>query len=246
MASTIDEQLNIYLTDLHAIELQALEQVKRAPKIAGDPEIAAAFEQHIGETERHQHDVEGRSRAATERHPPRRTWSPGSRAWGWLCSPASPPTRPGKLVAHAYSYEHMELAGVRPARAGLAERAGDGGAAEPPIEIEQRRAGDGASGSRTASVARSRHRYGRTGREDVGAQLGHLPGRCARDRGSRPPSCWGDRPEAGRARPSWHRAFEEHLAGDPSPQRADRGTAPRARGASGSARSRTRRFGSAP
>jgi len=41
MATTVDKHLNIYLQDVHAIELQALEQVRRAPKIAGDAEIAA-------------------------------------------------------------------------------------------------------------------------------------------------------------------------------------------------------------
>ena len=60
MATNIDEQLNLYLMDAHAIELQALEQVKRAHKLVGDPEIAAAFSEHVRETERHRVYVEDR------------------------------------------------------------------------------------------------------------------------------------------------------------------------------------------
>lgn len=58
MARTLEQQLNLYLQDAHAIERQALEQVRRAPKIAGDPEIAKAFELHIRKTEQHRLYVE--------------------------------------------------------------------------------------------------------------------------------------------------------------------------------------------
>ena len=44
IVTSLDEQLTKYLTDAHAIEEQALVQMKMAPKIAGDPEIATAFE----------------------------------------------------------------------------------------------------------------------------------------------------------------------------------------------------------
>jgi ferritin-like metal-binding protein YciE len=42
----LDEQLTKYLTDAHSIEEQALVQMRSAPKLAGDPEIASAFERH--------------------------------------------------------------------------------------------------------------------------------------------------------------------------------------------------------
>ena len=35
----LDEQLTKYLTDAHSIEEQALPQMERASRIAGDPEI---------------------------------------------------------------------------------------------------------------------------------------------------------------------------------------------------------------
>src|SRR5205823_613559 len=49
MAADIHEQLTKYLTDAHSIEQQALAQLRTAPDLAGDPEIAAAFRQHLTE-----------------------------------------------------------------------------------------------------------------------------------------------------------------------------------------------------
>src|SRR6185437_14005939 len=54
MAREIDDQLTKYLTDAHSIEEQALAQLRTAPDLAGDPEIAAAFDLHRVETERHE------------------------------------------------------------------------------------------------------------------------------------------------------------------------------------------------
>ena len=54
MASSLSEQLVKYLTDVHAMEVQALAQMRAAPKLAGDPELAQAFEAHREETERHE------------------------------------------------------------------------------------------------------------------------------------------------------------------------------------------------
>src|SRR5262245_26913755 len=51
------DQLTKYLTDAHSIEEQALAQLRRAPAIAGDPRIAAAFEEHLGETEGHEREI---------------------------------------------------------------------------------------------------------------------------------------------------------------------------------------------
>jgi ferritin-like metal-binding protein YciE len=110
MATTVDEQLAIYLTDAHAIELQALEQMKRAPAIADDQELAEAFSDHLEETERHERFVRSRLEAMS--------WSPvfhkdvagKATGIGFALFARAQPDSPGKLVAHAYSYEHMELA----------------------------------------------------------------------------------------------------------------------------------------
>src|SRR4051812_50213350 len=53
-ANTLNEQLVKYLTDVHAMEVQALAQMRAAPKLAGDPELASAFEAHREETEGHE------------------------------------------------------------------------------------------------------------------------------------------------------------------------------------------------
>jgi ferritin-like metal-binding protein YciE len=43
MPTTLDEQLTKYLTDVHSIEEQALQQLRTAPKIASDEELARVF-----------------------------------------------------------------------------------------------------------------------------------------------------------------------------------------------------------
>ena len=50
-ANTLQEQLTKYLTDAHSIEQQALSQLRTAPSLAGDPDIASAFSRHLAETE---------------------------------------------------------------------------------------------------------------------------------------------------------------------------------------------------
>jgi ferritin-like metal-binding protein YciE len=44
MPDHIEEQLVKHLTDVHAIEEQALTQLRRAPQIAGEAGLAATFE----------------------------------------------------------------------------------------------------------------------------------------------------------------------------------------------------------
>ncbi len=125
MATSLDEQLAIYLTDAHAIELQALEQVKRAPKVARDPEIAAAFSAHVRETERHEHYIADRLMALSWAPVPQKDLAGRVSGVGMALFARFQPDTPGKLVAHAYSYERMEMA-VYDLLERLAGRAGDG------------------------------------------------------------------------------------------------------------------------
>lgn len=125
MAMTIEQQLAIYLTDAHAIELQALVQVKRARRVAGDPEIAAAFSDHVRETERHEHYVADRLMALSWAPVPHKDLAGKVSGIGMALFARFQPDTPGKLVAHAYSYERMEMA-VYDLLERLAERAGDG------------------------------------------------------------------------------------------------------------------------
>ena len=124
MATSVDQQLSIYLTDVHAIELQALEQVKRARKLAGDPELEAAFADHVRETERHRTYVEDRLMARSWAPVPQKDLSGKLSGVGMALFARFQPDTPGKLAAHAYSYERMELAAYE-LLARLAERAGD-------------------------------------------------------------------------------------------------------------------------
>jgi ferritin-like metal-binding protein YciE/nucleoside-diphosphate-sugar epimerase len=119
-----DEQLVKYLADVHSIELQALAQLRAAPKIAGDERLCKAFESHLIETE----DQEGRVRERLEElgGKPSKLKDAAGAAGGWAMAAfaASQPDTPGKLTMHAYSYEHMEMAAYDLLRR-LAERAGD-------------------------------------------------------------------------------------------------------------------------
>src|ERR687896_2593333 len=121
---TIDEQLVKHLTDVHSIEEQALQQMRVAPRLARDPELAQAFRQHIGETEEHERRV--RARLTARGADASRVKDIVARAGGvgMVLFARSQPDTPGKLTAHAYSYEHMELAAYE-LLALVAERAGD-------------------------------------------------------------------------------------------------------------------------
>jgi ferritin-like metal-binding protein YciE len=63
MSEDIERQLVKHLTDVHSIEEQALTQMRRAPKIAGDAELAHVFERHLTETERQERVVRERLEA---------------------------------------------------------------------------------------------------------------------------------------------------------------------------------------
>ena len=124
MATSVDQQLSIYLTDVHAIELQALEQVKRARKVAGDPELEAAFAEHMRETERHRTYVEDRLMARSWAPVPQKDLTGKVSGVGMALFARFQPDTPGKLVVHAYAYERMEMAAYD-LLGRLADRAGD-------------------------------------------------------------------------------------------------------------------------
>jgi ferritin-like metal-binding protein YciE len=124
MPDTLEQQLTKYLTDVHSIEVQALLQMRVAPRMARDPELARAFREHIVQTEEQERLV--RERLEAHQADPSLLKDVAGRAGGVgmvLFARAQPDT-PGKLVAHAYSYEHMELAAYELLSI-VAERAGD-------------------------------------------------------------------------------------------------------------------------
>jgi ferritin-like metal-binding protein YciE len=122
--ASLDEQLTAYLNDAHAIEEQALPQMRAAPALAGDPELAAIFHAHLAETEGHEELT--RARLEARGGSPSRLKEAVFKAGGFafVLFAKSQPDTPGKLVSHALSYEHLELAGYELLMR-VAERAGD-------------------------------------------------------------------------------------------------------------------------
>lgn len=106
----IDEQVTKYLADVHSIEVQAVAQMERAPDIAGDPTLAQAFAEHLDETHEHERLVR---HMLSQRGADTSTLKDlAGRIGGWamIVFARINPDTPGKLAAHAFSYEHMEVA----------------------------------------------------------------------------------------------------------------------------------------
>ncbi|MCW3069081.1 MAG: uncharacterized protein JWL67_1706 [Solirubrobacterales bacterium] len=120
----IQEQVTKYLTDAHSIEEQALAQMKAAPDISRDPEVSAAFAKHLSETEDHERLVRERLEARGARPAKVKDLVGTLTGKGFVAFARSQPDSTGKLVAHAFSYEHMELAAYE-LLSRVAERAGD-------------------------------------------------------------------------------------------------------------------------
>lgn len=124
-----EEKLVKQLADVHSIEEQALTQLRSAPGIAEEEELARIFERHLHETE----DQERRVRERLEAHEayPSKLKDLAGKAGGlgMLAFAEVQPDSPGKLTAHAYSYEHLEIAAYELLRR-QAEAAGDGETAE--------------------------------------------------------------------------------------------------------------------
>ena len=136
----LQEQLTKYLTDVHSIEEQALAQLRRAPEVAGDPEIAEAFSQHLSETERQERRIRELLQGAGAEPSTAKDVAGRAGGMGMLLFAKFQPDTPGKLVAHAYAYEHMELAAYELLRR-VADRAAKPRAATVAGEIgdEERR-----------------------------------------------------------------------------------------------------------
>jgi ferritin-like metal-binding protein YciE len=110
MARDIDDQLTKYLTDAHAMEVQALAQMRSAPDMAGDALLSAAFSAHLRETERHEQLIRERLDARDASPSKLEDLLGAISGKGFVLFAKSQPDTPGKLAAHAYAYEHLELA----------------------------------------------------------------------------------------------------------------------------------------
>src|SRR4051794_17083012 len=124
MADNLHEQLHKYLTDIHSIEVQALAQMRSAPDMAGDPQLAEIFRQHERETEEHERLIEERLEAHGESPNKLKDIAGQLTGKGFVLFAKLNPDTPGKLAAHAHSYEAMEEAAYE-FLSRVAERAGD-------------------------------------------------------------------------------------------------------------------------
>lgn len=137
-----DEQLVKYLADVHSIEEQALVQMRAAPGIAGDERLSRIFRKHLTETETQERRVRERLEAHDADPSKLKDLAGKGGGIGMLLFARSQLDTPGKLTAHAFSYEHMEVAAYELLRR-LAERADDRETARMADEIgaeEQRMA----------------------------------------------------------------------------------------------------------
>ncbi len=137
------EQLKSYLSDAHAIEEQALAQLRSAPQIAGNEPLAQALSDHLTETERHETLVRDRLDALGESPSRIKDMLLAAGGKGFVLFARAQPDTPGKLAAHAYSYEHLELASYE-LLARVAAEAGDAATVQMAESIagEERRMGE--------------------------------------------------------------------------------------------------------
>jgi ferritin-like metal-binding protein YciE len=131
------EQITKHLTDVHSIEQQAIAQLRLAPRIAGDPELARIFAEHEQESEGHERLVREQLEARGAKPSAVKDVAGRVGGWGMVLFAKVNPDTPGKLAAHAFSYEHMELAAYELLRR-IAQRAGD----EPVRAMAERIAAD--------------------------------------------------------------------------------------------------------
>src|SRR4051794_1915703 len=118
------EQLVKYLADAHSIEEQALQQLKKAPSVASAPGLKAAFAEHLPETERHEALTRERLEQLDASPSKFKDLIMKAGGEGFIWFARSQPDTTGKLAAHAYSYEALEL-GSYEMLLRIALRAGD-------------------------------------------------------------------------------------------------------------------------
>ena len=152
----IHDQVKSYLSDAHAIEEQALAQLRSAPAIAGDEKLAAVLAEHLPETESHERWVRDRLDELGESPSRLKDMLMAAGGKGFVLFARAQPDTPGKLAAHAYSYEHLELASYE-LLARVAAEAGDQDTVELAVRIaaDEQRMGERLEGVFDETVASS-------------------------------------------------------------------------------------------
>ena len=112
------------LIEAQAIEEQALTQMGRAEKIAGDERLAEILAAHLAETEAQGRRVRERIEAHGGNPAKPKGAGTGTGGIGVTAFAASPPDTPDELIAHSFSYAHLEIAAYE-LLSRTAEAAGD-------------------------------------------------------------------------------------------------------------------------
>jgi ferritin-like metal-binding protein YciE len=118
------EQLGKYLADAHAIEKQAIQLLDRAPDASDDAQLADTFAEHLRETREHERLIAERIAARGGDTSTLKDAAMRSGGLSWATFFESHPDTPGKLVAFAYAFEHLEIAAYEELKR-VAARVGD-------------------------------------------------------------------------------------------------------------------------
>jgi ferritin-like metal-binding protein YciE len=120
----LQKQLVNYLQDVHALEQNAIAQLRTGADQAGDQALKDAFSEHLRETEEHERLIAQRLETYGEKPSTLKDLAQkgGALLTGTIAKAA--PDTTGKLAIQAYAFEHMEIASYRMLRV-VAERAGD-------------------------------------------------------------------------------------------------------------------------
>jgi ferritin-like metal-binding protein YciE len=120
----LDEQLNSYLSDVHALEGQSQQLLEKSKEMDVPAPLAAAFAHHLEETEEHLAKVKSRldDRGAAPSAIKDAMLKLGALNWGAFF--AAQPDTPAKLAGFSYAVENLEIAAYELLRR-VAERAGD-------------------------------------------------------------------------------------------------------------------------
>jgi ferritin-like metal-binding protein YciE len=120
----LDEQLDSYLSDVHALEGQSKQLLEKGKEMDVPASLAEALAHHLEETEGHLEKIERRldERGAAPSGVKDAMLRLGALNWGMFF--AAQPDTPAKLAGFAYAVENLEVAAYELLER-VAERAGD-------------------------------------------------------------------------------------------------------------------------
>lgn len=136
MSDRVRDHLKNFLIDVYSIEQQALAQLRKAPEIAGSARLSQHFQEHLLETERQAEMVRDRLEALGGSPSNLKDAVMRLGGKGFLLFARTQPDTPGKLAAHAHSYEALEYAAYDMLER-MARRAGDDETAHVAVTIRE-------------------------------------------------------------------------------------------------------------